>query len=77
MTNGSIILVEDKAEFSAISRLNYEFYDDEEIVWKSLAENRNIQCVIGEKFLEPGQAQKPGLTDYADGIDTMLFLRSL
>jgi len=77
MTNGSIILHEHKSDFSAISRLNYEFYSNREEVLHSLSENKNIQCILGNNELPFGSAQHPGLNNYADGIDTMLFLRTL
>jgi Acyl-CoA reductase (LuxC) len=77
MTNGSIILHEHKSEFSPISRLNYEFYTDQSGVFGSLSGNSQIQCVVSAGHLPFGSSQHPGLNDYADGIDTMLFLRSL
>ena len=77
MTNGSIILHEHKLEFSAISRLNYEFYKNSPDVSRELVGNKNIQCIVGKGHLPFGKAQHPGLEDYADGVNTMLFLRSL
>ena len=74
MTNGSIILHENKSEFSAISRLNYEFYTDRSEVVAGLNSNQNIQCIVGRGELPFGLAQFPGLSDYADRIDTMHFL---
>jgi hypothetical protein len=77
MTNGSTLLIENDAIFSAISQLNYSFYDDLEKVNKELKENTDIQCVCGHSGILFGKAQKPSLMDYADGIDTMQFLLSL
>ena len=77
MTNDSIILVEDPSIFSPVSQVNYEFYSDKESLIKSLNINESIQCMVGEGFVEFGAAQKPGLTDYADGIDTMKFVNGL
>lgn len=78
MTNGSIILNEDKSIFSPISVLNYEYYTDEEELLKLLGEkNQDLQCIVGKKYLDFGQAQDPGLAQYADGIDTMKFLLSI
>ena len=77
MTNGSIILHEHKSEFSAISRLNYEFYDEQSVLAESLASNKDIQCIVGNLGIPFGSSQRPALNDYADGIDTMLFLRGL
>ena len=69
---------------SRIASLHYSYYssvDDLEIQLKEKSEE--IQCVIGsgEVLSIPsfhfGQAQNPGLSDYADGVDTVAFLLSL
>jgi hypothetical protein len=77
MTNSSIILHENPSPFSPISQLHYTFYKDEQATAASLLDNADIQCVVGKKWLPFGQAQQPGLTDYADGVDTLQFLLSL
>lgn len=77
MTNGSIILHENSSPFSPISQLHYSFYQDEQAVAASLSNNADIQCIVGKKWLPFGQSQQPGLTDYADGVDTLQFLLSL
>ena len=77
MTNGSIILHEDKQLFSPISQLNYEFYTDQKVLTESLQSDSNIQCITGKGYIPFGSAQQPGITDYADGVDTLKFLRSL
>jgi hypothetical protein len=77
MTNGSTLLIENDAVFSAISQLNYSFYTDADKVTKTLNNNTDIQCIVGHGFTDFGQAQQPGLFDYADGVDTMGFLLGL
>ena len=77
MTNGSALLLENDAIFSAISQLNYSFYDDGNKVLESLEGNEDIQCICGQAGIPFGQAQCPSLMDYADGVDTMQFLLSL
>lgn len=77
MTNESIILHENKAVFSPISQLHYEFYTDAQEVIAGLQNNADIQCIVGKGFLPFGQAQYPTLTDYADGVDTLQFLLKL
>ncbi len=77
MTNGSILLIENDAIFSAISRLNYSFYEDVKKVQMDLKGNEDIQCIAGYNGIAFGQAQNPSLTDYADGVDTMQFLLTL
>ena len=77
MTNGSILLIEDKSLFSPISQLNYEFYTSEEEVINSLKDNPELQCITGNNHISLGTAQCPSVNDYADGVDTMSFLTSL
>ena len=42
-----------------------------------LSGHPDIQCVVGQAYTPFGQAQRPSLTDYADGVDTLQFLRDL
>jgi hypothetical protein len=77
MTNESVILHENKALFSPISQLNYEFYNNEQDLIASLQKNQDVQCIVGKKYIPFGQAQLPSLTDYADGVDTLQFLLKL
>ena len=76
MTNESTLMVENDSLFSPISQLNYGFYDDLEILEASLKDNSDVQCIVG-KEIAFGQAQVPGLMDYADDVDTMQFLLTL
>jgi len=76
MTNGSILLAENKSLFSPISTLHYEFYDEQPDL--SIGEvKEQVQCVVGRNGIEFGLAQQPGLCDYADSADTLKFLLSL
>lgn len=77
MTNGSTLMIEDNAIFSAISRLNYSYYKDYQELIKVLSGNDDIQCITGNNGTPFGLAQRPGLLDYADGIDSMQFLLTL
>jgi hypothetical protein len=78
MTNGSILLVEEPSVFSPISQLNYEFYHDHAALSYHLQKvAANIQCIVGKGHIPFGQAQNPGINDYADGVDTMEFLAGL
>ena len=77
MTNGNVLLVEEPSLFSPISQLNYEYYSDVEDVLKSLINNEQLQCVVGYGGIPFGKAQCPGLSEYADGVDTLAFLQSL
>lgn len=81
--NGFTLLKEDSSFSSPISVLYYEFYDDKDVLNNYLENNSDkIQCIIsndkGIKSAVPmGTSQNPGLSDYADGIDTMEFLLKL
>ena len=77
MTNGSALLLENAAIFSAISVLNYSFYEDRKQLTATLKKDNDIQCIVGHDEIPFGQAQSPRLMDYADGVDTMQFLLTL
>lgn len=77
MSNESLLLSEDSSLFSRISQLNYEYYSNKEELTASLKNNDALQCIVGSSFIPFGQAQSPGLLDYADGADTMKFLSGL
>ncbi len=76
MTNNTALLVENESLFSAISQLHYSFYKDPDAVIHSLKNNTDLQCIVGVD-VPFGQAQSPGLMDYADGVDTVEFLLTL
>jgi len=77
MTNGSVLLLEDQQLFSPISQLNYEFYSNKSTLEQELLKNESVQCIVGNGHLPFGWAQSPGITDYADGKDTLNFLLKL
>ncbi|MBK7762358.1 MAG: acyl-CoA reductase [Bacteroidetes bacterium] len=77
MTNDSVILVEHDSVFSAISVVNYTYYHDRENVLERLKKSEDIQAIVGKSCIPFGDAQKPSLIDFADGVDTVAFLNSL
>lgn len=77
MTNDSILLVEDSSLFSPISQLNYEFYSEKNTVISSLETNSDVQCIVSRDKIAFGQAQCPSVSDYADAVDTLSFLKNL
>lgn len=76
MSSGEIILVEDASPFSPIGQLNYQFYRTRQEALDRI-EPETLQCLVGKGGLTFGQAQRPGLRDYADGVDTLAFLQGL
>ncbi len=77
MSNESLLLVENDLPFSAVSVLHYKYYDDKEALIKQLQASEDIQAIIGRGFVPFGDSQKPALSEYADGMDTMAFLCGL
>jgi len=77
LTNGSLLLVENELPFSAVSVLHYRYYEDMQALAHELEASGNIQTIVGRGFTPFGSSQQPGLSEYADGIDTMKFLTSL
>jgi hypothetical protein len=77
LDNGSLLLVENAAPFSAVSVLHYRYYENRKRMLAELAESADIQAVIGHDAIPFGTAQQPRLNDYADGVDTMAFLCAL
>ena len=74
MDAGGILLSENASPFAAISQIHYQFYDTME---QPKIDSQNIQCVVGKTGLPYGSLQKPSLSQYADGVDTLEFLSSL
>ncbi|MEO6133142.1 MAG: acyl-CoA reductase [Saprospiraceae bacterium] len=81
---GHLILKQDDAIASRIGCVHYSYYDDTNALMKELETKRNeIQCVVSQTPLEKwehvslGSTQHPRLDQYADGVDTLLFLSTL
>jgi len=76
--NGFLLMKEDKSLLSPTAMLYYEYYDDIETVEQFIEENaEQLQCVVSKKDIPFGNTQIPSLWDYADGVDTVEFLRTL
>jgi hypothetical protein len=74
MDAGGILMSENPSPFAAISQIHYQFYEPGNIP------NLNpidIQCVVGKTGLPFGSLQKPSISQYADGVDTLAFLSTL
>lgn len=81
--NGFLLLKESDDLVSPISVLYYSIYKEQEELKQLLDQKEDkIQCVVSDKGWFPGSlpfgtAQCPALDEYADGIDTITFLKSL
>jgi acyl-CoA reductase-like NAD-dependent aldehyde dehydrogenase len=81
---GRFFILRDDDDFPAsISEITYHRYktSDEAVKWLS-ANSYGLQCVVGHARTDYpvigfGEAQRPGLNDYADNVDTMSFLSAL
>jgi hypothetical protein len=76
--NGFLLMKEDKSLLSPVAMLYYEYYDDLHTVEQFIETNaEQLQCVVSKKDIPFGNTQQPNLWDYADGVDTVDFLREL
>ena len=78
LDNNFVLLMESKELFSPLSIVHYHYYSDQnELVAYLELQKENLQAIVGTNYIPFGQAQCPGLNDYADGIDTMTFLNNI
>ncbi|GAB4046971.1 acyl-CoA reductase [Spirosoma litoris] len=81
--NGFLLITENPGLVSPISVLYFQTYQTQDDASAWLADHASqIQVVASAKGWYPnsvafGQTQRPGLSDYADGVDTMAFLSTL
>lgn len=81
--NGFALLTAAQPIPSSVSVIHYEKYSSKEVLVQAIErESDNIQVVVSKEGWWPGsvpfgQAQFPGIEDYADGVDTMRFLCKL
>jgi hypothetical protein len=76
--NGFLLMKEDKSLLSPVAMLYYEYYNNVHTVEQFVEENaEQLQCVVSKKDIPFGNTQQPNLWDYADGVDTVDFLREL
>ncbi|MEZ2414178.1 acyl-CoA reductase [Muriicola sp. E247] len=79
LDNDFLLLKQDEAYASPIGTVFYETYSSKSALSEKLtAQAEKIQCVVAEGITAEevayGHTQKPSLTDYADGVDTVEFL---
>jgi hypothetical protein len=78
LENGFVLLKEDHALVSPVATVFYERYGSiDEVEQRLMDEAASIQCVVGHGRIPFGEAQRPKLWDYADGVDTLKFLIGL
>jgi len=74
MDSGGVLMSENPSPFAAISQIHYQQYPMGTIPTFDMDE---IQCIVGKNQLPFGSLQKPLLTQYADGVDSLAFLSGL
>lgn len=80
---GFLLVREDRKIYSPIGMVNYAYYNDINEVKDFITQNTDsIQCVVSENpaienAVSPGQTQNPELWEYADGVNTVAFLKGL
>jgi hypothetical protein len=74
MDSGGVLMSENPSPFAAISQIHYQQYPMGTIPTFNMDE---IQCIVGKNQLPFGSLQKPLLTQYADGVDSLAFLSGL
>ncbi|MVM36539.1 acyl-CoA reductase [Spirosoma sp. HMF3257] len=83
LDNGYLLVTENTGLVSPISVLYFQTYHSQADASAWISSHKNqIQVVASAKAWYPGsvafgQTQRPGLRDYADGVDTMAFLATL
>jgi hypothetical protein len=74
MDSGGVLMSENPSPFAAISQIHYQQYKLGAMPKLNMDE---IQCVVGKNQLPFGSLQKPLLSQYADGVDSLAFLSGL
>lgn len=83
LANDFVMLKEDASLQSRLATIHYSFYENLEDVQNDIIQHHeDLQVVVSQenplwKSVAFGQAQRPGLSDYADHVDTIDFLLSL
>lgn len=78
MNNDTTIFTANSSPFSPVSQLHYTTYNKLSDLNEVIKNNEeSIQCIVGHGYTPFGQAQRPSLTDYPDGVDTMAFIASI
>lgn len=77
MNNGTFLLAENTSPFAPVSQINFSYYNSRKETISVLQGSPDIQCIVGHQFIPFGNAQKPCITEFADGSDTLAFLKKL
>jgi len=84
-TMDPVLLVPSDSLFAPISVLHFQTYENKAQLSQLLPSAEELQCIVATPESLPenmpattfGQSQFPGLSDYADGVNTLEFLNGL
>lgn len=75
LDNNFVLLRESEDLHSPLSMVHYQYYKDQNQKNEFIEKHKDeIQVVIGKEYTKFGQAQQPGLSDFADGVDILDWL---
>ncbi len=75
---GNLLVLEKPELVSAVGVLHLHYYENlSEVEHLMTQQEDKIQCVVGKDFIDFGKAQEPGLSDFADGVNTYQWLLNL
>ncbi len=78
LDNNFLMIKPDNQIHAPISVVFYQRYENEREITNYLLDNaKEIQCVVGTKYIPFGNSQSPVITDFADGVNTAEFLVNL
>ena len=78
LDNGFLLVKEDSNLHSPVGTLHVQRYSSQEALREELESvGDELQCIIGQDDIPFGESQRPSLTDYADGVNTLDFLSAL
>jgi len=78
LDNNFVLLRESDELFSPLAMIHYQFYKSQGEIDAYLSKySEQIQVVVGKNYLNFGNSQCPGLSDYADGVDVMRWIEGL
>ena len=81
LENGFMLLKKDEKLKAPVSTVFYEEYSDrEKLRSRLLADKDQLQCIVSRNEswpmrVAPGDSQRPELWEYADGVNTVSFLK--
>jgi hypothetical protein len=79
--NGFLLIKPDEHLKSPLGCIFYEEYSNKSSLLQNLSSDNRVQCIVGKNAgnsaVPLGHSQQPRLTDYADSINTLDFLKNL